>query len=635
MSISDFKKLKKSGKFKLFDEETVRLLLNKLDDVYFNETTPLVSDELYDFIDAYYKNTFSIRIVDKTYNTKHKLPYFINSQEKYDADQINRYIDNYSGPFTISTKLDGMSGILCKKDGKLSLYTKNVSGITGHNKSHFLEYINIIDNEYIKTDGCSDDLNIRISCASRIINMKDGDCIRGELIISKENFNKSYKNKESRTVLAGLINNKTIESDKLHIVDFVGFSVLGSNLTISDQFDYIKSLGINCVSYVTVLDFDIDYLKTMLIDLKNTYMYNIDGLVIMDSSEVYEVLNVKYPKYSFSFKSKDLLVKKSTVVVNIKWSIQKNNKMIPVIHFEPVIIDNQKIVKASGHNAKFIENNGIVIGKTVEIVRSGEVIPYVVVKDDFVKLELENGEWDKNHVHMMYIGDVGTEKLKASFRYSVKMLDINGIGSGTVDLLVENDIDFFDMLKNRTGDNVGVSMMSIRGLGVKRVNSILNSAFMNIRTATTAKLMAASGMFNGLSLKILGLISVDLRLLNDVEKYDYLIRVKGYSDVRVNRVIDNFAEYIEWFDTLGEIIHLESFVHEDYELSSIGMNFVITGFRDKELLSRAIDKGYRESGLSKANYLIVKDNDTSNNKTEYAFTNCIIVLTKDEFNVML
>jgi len=83
-----------------------------------------------------------------------------------------------------------------------------------------------------------------------------------------------------------------------------------------------------------------------------------------------------HPNYSIALKPKDK--KYISKVIDIKWQTGRTGKVCPVVIMDPIEIDGAIVSRASGHNAKMVIDTGIEVGKDIEVVRSGSVIPYIV-----------------------------------------------------------------------------------------------------------------------------------------------------------------------------------------------------------------------------------------------------------------
>jgi NAD-dependent DNA ligase len=64
-------------------------------------------------------------------------------------------------------------------------------------------------------------------------------------------------------------------------------------------------------------------------------------------------------------------------VVDVIWTASKDGYLKPRVRVEPVHIGGVTIEYATGFNGKFIEDNKIGVGAIIQLIRSGDVIPYI------------------------------------------------------------------------------------------------------------------------------------------------------------------------------------------------------------------------------------------------------------------
>ena len=64
-------------------------------------------------------------------------------------------------------------------------------------------------------------------------------------------------------------------------------------------------------------------------------------------------------------------------VIGIEWNVGRSGRIVPTVLIEPTIINDTTIARATGFNAKYIQDNKIKEGSIIGVIRSGEVIPYI------------------------------------------------------------------------------------------------------------------------------------------------------------------------------------------------------------------------------------------------------------------
>ena len=153
------------------NKKEIITFLQECDTAFFNTSSTLVSDDMYDLVKDYLKkldpkNPYFKR-VGADEETKVKLPFWMGSLDKIKDDEkaINSWKKKYDGSSIISDKLDGISCLFYKNDDDIKIYTRG-NGSEGQDISHLRNYItfpNITDKKF---------------------------AIRGELIISRTNWEK-------------------------------------------------------------------------------------------------------------------------------------------------------------------------------------------------------------------------------------------------------------------------------------------------------------------------------------------------------------------------------------------------------------------------------------------------------------
>ena len=165
------------------DSKKLEKILRDLSKEYYNTGESLVSDEVYDLLKEKLEdldpNNIFLNEIGAPIDSKEKvkLPYSMGSLDKIkpSTEELEKWKKKYKGAYIVSDKLDGISGQLyiTKDDNKL--YTRG-DGDYGQDISHLLKYL--IDIDYLQKNKN---------------NMKLPISIRGELIISRENFKKVDK----------------------------------------------------------------------------------------------------------------------------------------------------------------------------------------------------------------------------------------------------------------------------------------------------------------------------------------------------------------------------------------------------------------------------------------------------------
>jgi DNA ligase (NAD+) len=147
-------------------------LLDHLSKKYYDDGISIISDEIFDYIYEHFEKLYGKYIYNGTIDRiKARLPYYVGSQNKIKASDkvINSWKNKYEGPYVLSTKINGVSCLCVKTNDIVQIFTKDVTGKYGYEKTKYIDKIDI-----------------------HVQHMKNNDAIRGELIISKKHFDKYY-----------------------------------------------------------------------------------------------------------------------------------------------------------------------------------------------------------------------------------------------------------------------------------------------------------------------------------------------------------------------------------------------------------------------------------------------------------
>lgn len=583
--------------------------LKQYDYYYHTVGEPIVSDYDYDILkekllkeypnDPYFKQV-GFEISDCI-----KLPYYMGSLDKFKDDNnqaILRWKKKYNGNYLISDKLDGISALIHYKDGTINIYTRG-NGTCGRNINHILDYI-------------------------KIPKLQGNFAVRGELLLSKKNWNPSYGS-NPRNVVAGLINSKKMNKDILPKIDFVAYDLITPRNKIKDSFEFLTSNGFLVSNYTIVSDFTVDSLSSILHNRKQNGEYEIDGIVIYDNEKIYTLKPNENPKYAFAFKSMLQHEEVIVTVTNVEWNASKDGYLKPRVLFDPVFLDGVNISAATGNNALYIQSNMIGIGSQLAIIRSGGVIPKisrVITKSDEPLMPTIPYKWNNTKVDIILVdNDTDDVKIK-ELTYFMKTLEIKLLAESTIKKLYENGFKTIPELLHITIEDIS----KIDGLGKKSGSNIIN-AIQSIKTKQKYEIMAASNIFGrNLGLKKLELICSNLH--NKEVTYDNLIAITGIGKKNTEAFLDNFAKFNEFYQKL-DITPITKKQKTDNSLE--GSFIVFSGFRDDSLKKQIEEKGGKiQDNITKTTtLLIVKSLEDNSKKIKDAKKLNIKIVTKENYNV--
>ena len=390
---------------------------------------------------------------------KAKLDYWLGSMDKIKptSNKLDLWIKKYKPEYYLTEKLDGVSGLLTYTfDGKMKLFTRGTA-THGLDITPLLKYIpNLPKIDQIKSIG-----------------KKNKMAFRGELIIPKKLFDKNWSKtmKNSRNAVAGLVNSKNINPKLATDTRFVVYEVVDPIYKFEKQMKVIKELKFDKVHHKIVQNIDYEFLSEYLKKRRNISKYLIDGIIVTNNEE-HKRNTTGNPKYAFAFK--DILEDQiaTTKVIKVEWKISKNGFIKPTLVLEKVSIGGVDISRSSGFNGKFIFDNKIGPGTIIELIRSGDVIPYVkkIIKSTKAQMPTTKWHWNKTKVDIVCDEMKCDDILIRNIHYFFSKLDTKGLGEKIIIRLYDVGLD--SILKILKADKK--DFMKAEGIKEKSAQNLKN-----------------------------------------------------------------------------------------------------------------------------------------------------------------
>ena len=208
---------------------------------------------------------------------------------------------------------------------------------------------------------------------------------RGELVITREYFNENLADKsgQPRDFVSGISRTRSaLKGDKLEAMQAGAIHAVSFDSFTNDQRKVFPLTDEN----ITLI---LASLESIHADLINSVDYDCDGIVMTCvDRDIQKKLGREgdYWKYMLAYKIRGEVV--PTTVRKIVWSIGRYGNFTPVLKFDRVFFNRVKYAdgrvtggisrtSASAFNFKMCMNRGMGIGAEIEVLMSGEVIPYV------------------------------------------------------------------------------------------------------------------------------------------------------------------------------------------------------------------------------------------------------------------
>lgn len=606
---------------------------------YYNDES-VISDALWDmlvdFLRLKDKKNKVLKNIGSKVKSKNKvsLPYHLGSMDKIKppSNKINIWIKKYSGDYVLSEKLDGVSALLVYNDNNINLYTRGTAK-EGTDITSLLKYLSKIPSYSEMEEYCN---------KNKIKGKKNLIAFRGELIISKNTFDKKWSKtmKNVRNTVSGLVNSKNINPKLAADTRLVLYEVVDPRFKILDQYKVIKELGFYTVHNKVVKNINYTFLSKYLIKRKENSKYDIDGIIVTNN-ELHEHNKSGNPDYAFAFK--DVLddQKAITKVIDIEWNISKDGYIKPTVLIESVNIGGVTIKRVTGNNAKFIKDNMISPGASIEIIRSGDVIPKIekiITKAKSIKWPSVEYEWSPSNVDIVAVNKCCRNVNVKNIYYFFSTLDTKGLGERIVEKLYDGGIDTIEKVLTVSKDQ----LLSIDGFKEKSAENLINSINKTKTKQSLQIIMKASNKLgHGMGLeRANSALDNYPNLLNDYKKWskqEFINKLKsldGWEDKTSKIFVNNFPEFIKFYNIIKKYINIEIKQKEKKSGKYKDMNIVMSGFRDKELTEYLESEGAKiTNSISKnTDMLIIKDEsvmDTS--KVKKAKDLGVKIVTKDFF----
>lgn len=604
------------------DEEQLTDLLRKANKAYYNEE-PILTDNQYDIVKEYLESTYpSNPVVNEigapVERNKVILPYHMGSMDKIkpDTNALTNWTAKFSGPYVLSCKLDGVSGLYTTEGKEPKLYTRG-DGKVGQDISYLIPFL-------------------------RLPKIK-GITIRGEFIIPRALFETKYKDKfaNPRNMVAGIVNHKTI-NNAIKDIHFVAYEVMKPVLKPSEQMTFLSTLDIEIVLYKNDQKINNVILSETLLDWRYNYAYEIDGIIVTNDA-IYERKSGN-PEHAFAFKMVLSDQVAEAKVVDVIWAPSKDGYLKPRVQIEPINLGGVQITYATGFNGAFINDHKIGIGAMIELIRSGDVIPYirkVVVQAEEPKMPSVPYKWNDTHVDIM-LEDLESDETvrEKNITGFFRGIGVEGLSTGNIKRIMEAGFDSVPAILKMTIDD----FLQVSGFKEKTATKLYEGIRTKLEEASLVTLMSASNMFGrGFSEKKIELIidsypNVLLSKESHSQKIAKISAIKGMATKTAEAFVEKIPEFINFIKEAGLVKKLteqfnekKSLVDQSHPL--FGKSIVMTGFRDNTLQEQIKNVGAKlgTNVSSKTFVVLVKDKEEDTGKALEARKLGIPLMTPHEF----
>jgi DNA ligase (NAD+) len=283
--------------------------------------------------------------------------------------------------YTLEPKFDGLTIVLHYENGVLVRGVTRGNGTLGDDVTPNVRTIRSIPLK-IPTDPASG-----LTAPELLV-------VRGEILFHKEAF-EAFNRRQHEAGAQIFANPRNAASGSLKQKDsritaerpltaYVYAVVAARGILWDSQWDiltYLKAMGFNVTSEIQhypTLTHVIQQIPTWEAR-RHTLPFEIDGIVIkVNTLKVADELGVvgKDPRSAIAYKFQTQ--EATTRILAITHGIGRTGKLTPTAQLEAVSIGGVTVTSASLHNYEYAQARDIRIGDRVQVIRSGDVIPYVV-----------------------------------------------------------------------------------------------------------------------------------------------------------------------------------------------------------------------------------------------------------------
>lgn len=296
---------------------------------------PIISNEEYDALERRHG-----QLLSASGDVEHMCRMY-SLKKAYPGDPVP--IDVVINEVNCTVKLDGAAVSLLIVNGDLKLALTRGNGIKGRDITEKLK---------ILLGDCSFDY--------QGIYQVDGEVVASSYVDNPRNYTSGALNLKDLNEFSS----RVLEGD----MQFFAYSIrkVGDNPKFSDS--YKKDMEFLTKSKILTV-----------FDIVPDSIYPTDGLVYrIDNNDTFYGLGYtdKFPRGAYAYKEQQDAVE--TTLLDVVWETGKSGKVTPVAILEPVMIGDAKISRATLNNIAYIRGLGLEIGCTVEVIRSGEIIPKII-----------------------------------------------------------------------------------------------------------------------------------------------------------------------------------------------------------------------------------------------------------------
>ena len=589
---------------------------------------------------------------------EHEVP-LQSLQDVFDLEEVREFDErvrkvaeenNIELKYVVETKIDGLSAAIEYKDGVLIRGATRGNGLVGEDVTENLKTIKTIPHT----------LNDKIDIT-----------VRGEVFISKEDFENLNKSREeneeelfanSRNAAAGSLRQLDSNITKTRPLDIYIFNVQkieGKEFSSHyDELNYLERLGFN-VNPVRIYCKNIEEVFSAINKIgedREKLTFGIDGAVVkVDDLNLRKILGTttKVPKWAVAYKYPPET--KETIVKDIVCNVGRTGVITPMAILEPVKVAGSTISKTTLHNEDFIKEKDIMIGDTVVIQKAGDVIPEIarVIKEkrtgNETKFEIPRvcpvcgatAVREEGEAAVRCTGVECPAKLYRNLVHFVsrEAMNIDGLGENIIGQLLDNKLieNIADIYTLKFED-----IASLKKNGKKFAQNLMDSINKS-KENDLYRLITALGIRH-VGVKAAKTLARRYKNIDNLANasFESLSMIEDIGPIVANSIREFFMEEqtLDLIKRLKESgVNTQAIEDENVDNRFEGKTFVLTGTLEKytrEEASNIIEKfgGKTSSSVSKKTAFVLAGEEAGSKLTK-AQNLGVTIISEDEFAEMI
>lgn len=565
----------------------------------------------------------------------------LSAAKTKDINEIKKFLGDNA--FYCSYKLDGLTLVVRYKNGKLVQAVTRGTGIIGEDVT-----------EQAKMIG-----NLPMAIPY------NGDLeLRGECVVSWDNFNKINENLETkyshpRNLAAGSLRNLDTNITKERKLAYVVFECVSD---VEDTDGLLIDSKLITLKWLTQIGFETVERRALPVDYcyeimkPETYIYPVDGLIYEFDNKTYSkslAATSHHEGCRMALKWADTAYE--TTLLDVEWNPTRTGLISPVAIFSEIDLDGALTTRATLYNLSIIKQLELGIGDTITVYRSNMVIPKIddnLTRSNTLEIpkkcpccgsETVIKDTDNSQVLMCVNPDCAAKKI-AQFTHFVsrKCMNIEHLSEATLEKLISlgyiNSFRDIYQLSNHYDQ-----LIKLDGLGPKSVQKLL-LAIEKSRTVKLENFIAALGVTNiGLSAAKTISQKFNGNFHNWMDAYSHGFpwdTLDDFGETMANNLDNyleyNYAELIKLADEMNFIVPEKKSISEN---PFTGKSLCITGklnhFSRDSINEKIVSLGAKAVGsVSKKTDYLITNEASGSSKYKKAVELNIPIITEEEFLAM-